>query len=126
LTGKPLRGNATLLYTRPQFTKRRRTAWRSRRISTRISAILTRRFGKFSELSDHCHEGGPLDDKSRRLVKLAIAVAAGLEGGTHSAVRHAKDAGISQKEMEHVAVLAITTIGFPSAMRALSWIRDAK
>jgi 4-carboxymuconolactone decarboxylase len=80
----------------------------------------------FSELSDHCHEGGPLDDKSRRLVKLAIAVAAGLEGGTHSAVRHAKDAGISQKELEHVAVLAITTIGFPSAMRALSWIRDAK
>jgi 4-carboxymuconolactone decarboxylase len=80
----------------------------------------------FSELSEQCHEGGPLDDKSRRLVKLAIAVAAGLEGGTHSAVRHAKDAGISQKEMEHVAVLAITTIGFPSAMRALSWIRDAK
>ncbi len=80
----------------------------------------------FSELSEECHEVGPLDDKTRRLVKLAIAVAAGLEGGTHSAVRHAKDAGITQKEMEHVAVLAITTIGFPSAMRALSWIRDAK
>jgi alkylhydroperoxidase/carboxymuconolactone decarboxylase family protein YurZ len=80
----------------------------------------------FSELSEQCHEGGPLDDKSRRLVKLAIAVAAGLEGGTHSAVRHAKDAGISQKELEHVALLAITTIGFPAAMRALSWIRDAK
>jgi len=28
--------------------------------------------------------------------------------------------------MEDVAVLAITTIGFPSAMRALSWIRDQK
>jgi 4-carboxymuconolactone decarboxylase len=80
----------------------------------------------FSELSDNCHEGGPLDDKTRRLVKLAIAVAAGLEGGTHSAVRHAKDAGITQQELEHVAVLAITTIGFPAAMRALSWIRDAK
>jgi len=80
----------------------------------------------FSELSERCHENSALDDKSRRLVKLAIAVAAGLEGGTHSAVRHAKDAGISQKEMEDVAVLAITTIGFPSAMRALSWIRDQK
>jgi 4-carboxymuconolactone decarboxylase len=80
----------------------------------------------FSELSDSCHEGGALDDKNRRLVKLAIAVAAGLEGGTHSAVRHAKDAGITRQEMEHVAVLAITTIGFPAAMRALSWIRDTE
>ncbi len=80
----------------------------------------------FSELSDRCHDIGPLDDKTRRLVKLAIAMASGLEGGTHSAVRHAKDAGITQKEMEHVAVLAITTMGFPAAMRALSWIRDSQ
>ena len=78
----------------------------------------------FAALSESCHESGPLDDRSRKLVKLALAVAAGLEGGTHSAVRHAKDAGITQAEMEQVAILAITTIGFPVAMRALSWIRD--
>jgi len=79
----------------------------------------------FAALSESCHENGPLDDRSRKLVKLALAVAAGLEGGTHSAVRHAKDAGITQAEMEQVAILAITTIGFPVAMRALSWIRDS-
>lgn len=79
----------------------------------------------FSQLAEQCHDG-PLNDKARRLVKVALAIGAGLEGGTHSAVRHAREAGISEQELEHVAVLAITTLGFPAAMRALSWIRDAK
>jgi len=78
----------------------------------------------FAKLADECHGEGPLDDKSRKLVKLALAVGAGLEGATHSAVRHALDAGLAPGELDHVAVLAITTLGFPSAMRAMSWIRD--
>lgn len=79
----------------------------------------------FSRLAEQCHDG-PLDEKSRRLVKVALALGAGLEGGTHSAVRHAREAGVSEAELEHIAVLAITTLGFPAAMRALSWIRDPK
>ncbi len=79
----------------------------------------------FSDLAQQCHEG-PLEEKSRRLVKVALAIGGGLEGGTHSAVRHAREAGISEQELEHIAVLAITTLGFPAAMRALSWIRDPK
>lgn len=78
----------------------------------------------FSALASTCHSAGPLDDRTRRLVKLALAVGAGLEGGTHSAVRHAADAGISKDELLHIAVLAITTIGFPASMRAASWILD--
>jgi len=78
----------------------------------------------FSHLADACHSAGPLDEKSRRLVKLAFALASGLEGATHSAVRHALDAGISREEMTHVAVLGITTVGFPSSMRAIAWIND--
>ncbi len=78
----------------------------------------------FEELSKQCHESGPLDEKTRRLVKVALAIAAGLEGGTHSAVRHAKKFGISSVELKHVALLAITTLGYPSAMRGLSWIED--
>jgi 4-carboxymuconolactone decarboxylase len=79
----------------------------------------------FSQLAEACHEGGPLDERSRRLVKLALAMASGLEGATHSAVRHAADAGITREEMAHVAVLGITTLGYPAAMRAMSWITDA-
>jgi len=65
----------------------------------------------FSDLAEACHDAGPLDEKTRRLVKLAIAIGAGTEGGTHSAVRHALEAGVTMDEMEHVALLSITTIG---------------
>ena len=80
----------------------------------------------FSKLAEECHEAGPLDEKTRRLVKVALAIGAGLEGATHSAVRHAIDAGTSEGELAHIAALGITTLGFPSAMRALSWINDVK
>lgn len=80
----------------------------------------------FTSLAQTCHEAGPLDEKTRRLVKLALAIAADSEGGTHSAVRHCQEAGISLAEMEHVVMLGITTLGFPAAGRALSWIHDAK
>jgi alkylhydroperoxidase/carboxymuconolactone decarboxylase family protein YurZ len=78
----------------------------------------------FMELGGRCHEAGPLDEKIRRLVKVALAIGAGLEGATHSAVRNALATGISREEIKHIAVLAITTTGFPTAMRALSWIQD--
>lgn len=78
----------------------------------------------FSKLANVCHDAGPLEEKTRRLVKLAIAVGAGTEGGTHSAVRHAAEAGVTAQEMEHVVLLSITTIGLPAAGRALTWIHD--
>jgi alkylhydroperoxidase/carboxymuconolactone decarboxylase family protein YurZ len=78
----------------------------------------------FTGLADCCHAAGPLDEKTRRLVKLALAIGAGLEGGTHSAVRHCLDSGITPAEMQHVAVLGITTLGLPASMRALTWISD--
>ena len=78
----------------------------------------------FNDLATRCHEGGPLDEKSRRLVKVALCVGAATEGGTHSAVRNARAAGVTQEELDHIAVLAITTLGFPMAMRALAWVMD--
>jgi alkylhydroperoxidase/carboxymuconolactone decarboxylase family protein YurZ len=78
----------------------------------------------FNALGDSCHEAAGLDEKTRRLVKLAIAVGAGLEGGTHSAIRNALDAGMSAQELKAVALLAVTTIGFPASVRAMTWIED--
>ena len=78
----------------------------------------------FKQLGDRCHRAGPLDERARRLVKLALAVGAGLEGGTHSAVRNALAAGVTPEEIKHVALLATTTLGLPSTMRALTWISD--
>lgn len=78
----------------------------------------------FNQLGDLCHAAGPLDEKTRSLVKLALSIGAGMEGATHSAVRKARAVGVTPEEMHHVALLAITTLGFPSANRALSWIGD--
>ena len=69
-------------------------------------------------------EAGPLDDRSRRLIKLALAIGARSEGATHSHARQALDAGFPPEELRQVALLAITTLGFPAAVAGLSWIED--
>jgi len=78
----------------------------------------------FNELGDRCHSAGPLNEKTRRLVKVALSIGAGLEGATHSAIRNAKKAGITSDEINHVAVLAVSTLGLPAAIRAFTWIKD--
>ena len=78
----------------------------------------------YEELGTACHAAGPLDDKTRSLIKLAISVGARIEGAAHSHARKALDAGASAEEMYHIALLAIPTIGFPPAMAAMSWIED--
>jgi 4-carboxymuconolactone decarboxylase len=67
---------------------------------------------------------GPLDARTQRLLKLAIAVGAMREGAVHSGVRKARDAGATLVEMEQVVVLAASTIGLPAAVAVWSWIRE--
>jgi alkylhydroperoxidase/carboxymuconolactone decarboxylase family protein YurZ len=75
-------------------------------------------------LGEATQSAGPLDNKTRALVKLAIAVGALREGAVHSHTRRALQAKCSADELRHVGVLAITTIGFPSTMEAMSWVED--
>ena len=88
---------------------------------------VVRRFPRVGQAWDLVNEEGavgPLDAKTQRLVKLAIAVGAMREGAVHSGVRKARDAGASTGEIEQVVALAASTIGFPSAVAAWSWMRD--
>jgi len=78
----------------------------------------------YEELGKACHWNGPLSPKVRELVKIGIALSAGLEGGTRAHVRMALSAGASPEEIRHAALLATTTIGFPSMMRAMAWVND--
>ncbi len=78
----------------------------------------------FEELGRRIHERGTLSERERRLVKLGIAIGAGTEGGVHSAVRLALRAGCSREDVEHAVRLAITTIGWPRALAAASWVDD--
>ncbi|MFQ5784279.1 MAG: carboxymuconolactone decarboxylase family protein [Alphaproteobacteria bacterium] len=78
----------------------------------------------YESLGRACAEAGPLDEKTRRLVKLALAVGTRSEGAVHSHARRALDVGLSADTLRHVVLLAIPTLGFPAAMAALTWIGD--
>jgi 4-carboxymuconolactone decarboxylase len=76
----------------------------------------------FQHLGEKASRAGPLDARTRRLIHLALAIAAGSEGATHSHARRAGSEGISPEELEHVAVLAVTT--WSQAIKGLTWVRD--
>lgn len=78
----------------------------------------------YDQLGTAVHAAGPLDAKTRELVKLALAVGAQTEGALHSHTRKALEAGLTPAEIRQVAVLALPTIGFPRMMAALTWIDD--
>jgi alkylhydroperoxidase/carboxymuconolactone decarboxylase family protein YurZ len=78
----------------------------------------------YEALGEATQQAGPLDAKTRCLVKLAIATGAGREGAVHSHTRRALQAGGSPDEIRHVVLLATTTLGFPSMMAALTWVED--
>jgi 4-carboxymuconolactone decarboxylase len=76
------------------------------------------------ELAKACYEGGPLDERAARLVKLGIALGAQAEGAVRSHARRALTEGESREEVRHVGLLALTTIGFPHSIAGLSWIEE--
>ncbi|NHZ87354.1 MAG: carboxymuconolactone decarboxylase family protein [Planctomycetia bacterium] len=78
----------------------------------------------YEQLGNAVHNAGPLDEKTRALIKLAISSGARLEGAVHSHTRKAVKAGATKEEIRHVALLSLPTIGLPSMMAALSWIDD--
>jgi alkylhydroperoxidase/carboxymuconolactone decarboxylase family protein YurZ len=81
-------------------------------------------FAAFDSLGEATASAGPLAGKTRALVKLALAVGAQLEGAVHSHTRRALEARCSADEIHHVVLLATTTLGFPSMIRALTWVDD--
>jgi len=78
----------------------------------------------YDRLGTLSHEAGPLDEKTRELVKLAMAVGAKMEGAVHSHTRKALEAGASPREIRHLVLLGLTTLGFPSTIAATTWIED--
>ena len=87
----------------------------------------TERFPKLKDAWDligQAGDDGPLDERTRRLVKLAVAIGAQREGSVHASVRKALALGITRAEMEHVVTLAAGTVGLPTAAAAYTWIRD--
>lgn len=78
----------------------------------------------YNELGTAVHEAGPLDDKTRHLVKLALAIGARHEGAVHAHTRRLLEMGIPPAEIKHVVVLAVTTLGLPNTVAAYTWVND--
>ena len=78
----------------------------------------------YEALGQASAEAGPLDVKTRELVKLGMAIGARLEGAVHSHARRALEAGVTPAEIRHVVTLAAPTVGFPTTVAAYTWVEE--
>ena len=79
----------------------------------------------YEELGVAATEEGPLDLKTRELIKLGMAGATKSESAVQSHTHRALEAGAAPEEIEHAIILGVTTLGFPAMMATLSWARAA-
>jgi alkylhydroperoxidase/carboxymuconolactone decarboxylase family protein YurZ len=100
-------------------------------MSDHLPAVYRRFISDFPEVTDAhhelsrlLHEAGPLSPVERRLAKLGIAIGGGSPGAVRSHARKALAEGISVEALRHVAVLAISTAGFPAAIAAYAWVNE--
>jgi alkylhydroperoxidase/carboxymuconolactone decarboxylase family protein YurZ len=78
----------------------------------------------YDELAVKCHGWGPLDEKTRRLIKLGVAIGLNSEGGVRSHARRALHEGVTADELRHAVILAFTTAGFPTMIAAMKWVEE--
>ena len=78
----------------------------------------------YDALAANCHQWGPLDEKTRRLIKLGIAIGLSSEGGVKSHARRALEEGISTEELRHAVLMGFTTVGFPTMIAAMKWVEE--
>ncbi len=67
---------------------------------------------------------GPLDRKTCELVKIGIALGAGLESALRSHVRQAREHGAAEAEIEQVMLLGVNTVGFSRAVSGWRWAQE--
>jgi len=86
------------------------------------------RYPELGQAWDLMHEAeenaGPLDAKTRRLIKLAASIGAGREGSVHASARKALALGISPEELEQVVAVCASVMGMPGTVAAFTWVRD--
>ena len=80
--------------------------------------------GAYEKLGEACAAAGPLTERERALIKIGLSTGAQLEGGLHSHVRKALEAGVEPAAIRQAVLIALPTLGLPSMMAALSWADD--
>lgn len=80
-----------------------------------------------SALGKEIHEAsGPLDEKARWLIKVAVSAACEHKRALQTHIRRAKAAGVTDAEIKHALLLVIPTSGFPAFMKAYAVLDGVK
>ncbi len=80
---------------------------------------------RLEELGKEVHlNGGPLDEKTRALMKVAISGASGHLRALETHIQAARETGASDAEISHSLLLLIPTCGFPAFMEAYKTYRE--
>jgi 4-carboxymuconolactone decarboxylase len=79
---------------------------------------------RYEELGHAVHHNGPLSERERALVKLAISGSQLYHSAFKAHIRKAIAAGLTRAEIEHVALLMLPTVGFPTMKAALGLIEE--
>jgi len=76
-------------------------------------------YARHEALGKEVHENaGPLDEKSRWLIKIAISSACNHKRALATHIQKAREAGVADEEIKHALLLLIPTAGFPTFMKA--------
>jgi 4-carboxymuconolactone decarboxylase len=82
-------------------------------------------YAAYTRLGETAAQAGPLEAKTRELVKLGMAAAIRSQSAVESHTHRALEAGAAPEEIEHALLLGINTLGFATMMAAFTWAADA-
>ena len=78
-------------------------------------------------LGKDIHEkSGPLPEKTRWLIKVAVSGASGHTLALETHIMRAREAGATEDEIKHALLLLIQTTGFPTFMEAYSVYKNLR
>jgi len=79
----------------------------------------------YEALGKEIHEkAGPLPEKCRWLIKVAVSGASGHSLALETHIVRAREAGATDAEIKHALLLIIQTTGFPTFMEAYSVFKN--
>ena len=82
-------------------------------------------YAAYEALGAEAASAGPLDPKTRELIRLGMAAANGSESGVASHTHRALETGATSDEIQHAIIIGINTLGFSRMMAALGWVKEA-
>ena len=82
-------------------------------------------YKSYEDFGSSIHEtGGPLDEKTRWLIKIGISAASSYDFALQTHMEKAMKAGCTSEEIEHTLLLTAPSAGFPRMMSALMIFRE--